>query len=245
MLRSIGNAFPRQRHGAAVRNIMTVIMGPPGAGKGTISKKIIKDFEYHHVSTGDMLRSHVRESTTLGAKAKTYMDSGGLVPDDLIIGMLLEKLKEVGPDARVLLDGFPRTRAQAEALDAESGVAVALNLKVPTDEIVSRISDRWTHPGSGRVYAYSYNPPKTHGKDDETGEPLIQRDDDKPEAVRKRLEAYDEMTAPLCEYYQGKGLLAEFSGDNAPDLVAKDRRSDAIYQALKPHLAEAHARLKV
>jgi len=225
------------------RDLMTVIMGPPGAGKGTISKKIIKDFGYVHVSTGDMLRAHVREGTDLGKQAKTHMDSGGLVPDGLIIDMLLSKLKEVGPDGRVLLDGFPRTTAQAEALDANSKVSIALNLQVPTEEIVARISDRWSHPASGRVYAYSYNPPKVEGKDDETGEPLVQRDDDKPEAVRSRLKAYDDMTAPLCQYYKERGILEEFSGDNAPELVKNDRRSDAIYQALKPHLEAEHSKL--
>lgn len=235
--------LPRLCGAGAQRDLLTVIMGPPGAGKGTISKKIIKDFGYHHVSTGDMLRAHVREGTELGKKAKGFMDSGGLVPDALIIDMLMAKLKEVGTDSRVLLDGFPRTRAQAEALDGNSQVSVALNLQVPTDEIVGRISDRWTHPGSGRVYAYSYNPPKVQGKDDETGEPLIQRDDDKPEAVRKRLEAYDAMTSPLCAYYQSKSVLTEYSGDNDPELVAKDRRSDAIYLVLKKHLEKEHTRL--
>merc|ERR1740123_1402547 len=145
--------------------------------------------------------------------------------------MLLAKLEETGPAARVLLDGFPRTRAQAEALDAHAKVPIALNLQVPTEEIVARTSDRWVHLPSGRVYAYSYSAPKVEGKDDETGEPLVQRDDDKPEAVRSRLQAYDEMTAPLCEYYQAKGVLREFSGDNAPELVEQDRRSDAIYKA--------------
>mmetsp|Transcript_57733 Transcript_57733/g.160967 ORF Transcript_57733/g.160967 Transcript_57733/m.160967 type:complete len:246 (+) Transcript_57733:75-812(+) len=234
-----------QMASAARRTFITVIMGPPGAGKGTISKKIIKDFGYHHVSTGDMLRAHVREGTELGKKAKGFMDSGGLVPDALIIDMLMAKLHEVGFASRVLLDGFPRTRAQAEALDAHACVPIALNLKVPTEEIVSRISDRWTHPASGRVYAYSYNPPKVEGKDDETGEALIQRVDDKPEAVRSRLSAYDAMTAPLCEYYASRGVLTEFSGDNAPELVKQDRRSDAIYQALKPHLRAEHARFSV
>lgn len=230
---------------ASRRDLMTVIMGPPGAGKGTISKKIIKDFGYLHVSTGDMLRSHVREGTELGKQAKEHMDSGGLVPDGLIIDMLMSKLKESGPTVRVLLDGFPRTSAQAEALDALAQVPIALNLQVPTEEIVARTSDRWLHPGSGRVYAYSYSPPKVEGQDDETGEPLVQRDDDKPEAVRSRLQAYDDMTAPLCTYYSKQGVLKEFSGDNAPELVAKDRRSDAIYQAVKPHLEAEHARLGV
>jgi len=241
MLRGARALLQRPCYGVAHRDFLTVIMGPPGGGKGTISKKIVKDFGYHHVSTGDMLRAHVREGTELGKEAKGFMDSGGLVPDKLIINMLMAKLKEVGTDSRVLLDGFPRTRPQAEALDSASKVDVSLNLQVPHEDIVQRTSDRWVHAASGRVYSYGFQPPKVEGKDDETGEPLMQRDDDKPEACRARLQVYDEMTSPLCKYYQEQGVLAEFSGDNAPELVAKDRRSDAIYLALKPHLEKAHA----
>jgi len=244
MLRSAQSILRSPWHSHARRDLVTVILGPPGGGKGTISKKVVRDFGYCHISTGDMLRAHVREGTELGKEAKSFMDTGGLVPDKLIIDMLMGKLKEVGSDSRVLLDGFPRTREQAEVLDNKAKVDVALCLDVPTSEIVTRTSDRWLHPGSGRTYAYSYNPPKKQGLDDETGEPLIQRDDDKPEAVRKRLEGYSEMTAPLVDYYSEKKVLGKFSGDDAPDLVAGDRRSDAIYQGLKPYLERAHARLQ-
>jgi len=226
--------------------LLTVIMGPPGAGKGTISKKIMKDFGYHHVSTGDMLRAHVQEGTEIGKTAKSFMDRGGLVPDGLIIRMITSKLDGLGNNTRVLLDGFPRTRAQAEALDKESEVSVALLLKVPEEEIKNRASDRWIHPGSGRVYtSSSYNRPKVPYRDDATSEPLIQREDDKPEVVHKRLAAYSAMTLPLREYYESRGVLEHFSGDNAPDLVALRRRSDAIYKALHPYLEAQHTRLKV
>jgi adenylate kinase family enzyme len=133
------------------------------------------------------------------------MDQGGLVPDNVIIGMVIEEIKGLKGNPHLLLDGFPRTQPQAESLGKAIKIDVALNLAVPNDEIVSRISGRWTHLASGRVYAYDYNPPKVTGKDDVTGEPLIQRDDDKPESVRKRLGAYDKMTAPLIEYYSKQG----------------------------------------
>lgn len=212
-------------------------MGPPGGGKGTISKKLIKDFGFHHVSTGDMLRAQVRSGSELGKSAKQHMDAGGLVPDELIINMVMDEVKNSGKE-HLLLDGFPRTAGQAEALGSH-GVAVdmALNLAVPNEEIVKRISSRWVHPGSGRTYAYDYNPPQQEGKDDVTGEALVQRDDDKPEAVRARLQGYDGQTLPLLEYYRARKLLAEFDGSDHPELVAKDRRSDAIYKSLKPHVA--------
>jgi len=210
-------------------------MGPPGGGKGTISKKLIKDFGYKHLSSGDMLRSHVKAGSELGKKAKSFMDSGKLVPDDLLIGMILSEI-EVADTDRVLLDGFPRTKPQAEALDAKTKIGMALNLQVPNEDIVKRASMRWVHAASGRVYAYDYNPPKVEGKDDETGEALTQRDDDKPETVRARLAVYDEETSPLAGHYAKQGVLREFDGSDHPDLVAKDRRSDAIYKSLKPHV---------
>lgn len=225
------------------RNFLTVIMGPPGGGKGTISKKVVRDFDYLHISTGDMLRAHVRDGTELGVKAKGFMDSGGLVPDELIIDMLLDKLKAVGSQSRVLLDGFPRTEQQAMTLDKAAPVDMALCLDVPFEEIVRRASDRWIHPASGRTYSVSYNPPKVEGMDDETGEPLVQRDDDKPDAVLKRLNAFSTMTDPLRRYYGEKNVLAEFTGNDAPDLVSADRRSDAIYQGLRPYLDRMHDKL--
>jgi len=213
-------------------------MGPPGGGKGTISKKLIKDFGFHHLSTGDMLRAHVREGSDLGKSAKQYMDSGGLVPDQLIIDMVLQETSKSKAD-HLLLDGFPRTVGQAAELGKQLKVDQALNLAVPTDEIVNRISGRWTHLASGRTYAYDYNPPKVAGKDDVTGEDLEQRDDDKAETVRNRLQSYDNQAAPLLEFYRALGVAAEFDGNDHPELVAKDRRSDAIYKSLKVHVEKS------
>jgi len=217
----------------AGRNITTLIMGPPGGGKGTISKKLIKDFGFHHISTGDILRGQVRAGSALGQKAKGYMDAGKLVPDDVIIDMVLNELKAVKAE-HWLLDGFPRTSVQAESLGKHLNVDLAVNLAVPNEDIVKRISSRWVHAASGRTYAYDYNPPKVEGVDDETGEPLTQRDDDKPDSVRERLEGYDEQTLPLLSYYKAQDVLTEYDGSDHPELVAQDRRSDAIYKSLKP-----------
>jgi len=218
-----------------VRCKTTLITGPPGGGKGTISKKMIQDFQFHHISSGDMLRSEVRMGTPFGLQAKAHMQSGELVPDDLVVDMVLKQV-ELASTARVLLDGFPRTKAQAEALERKQQVDIVIQLLVPNDEIVKRISSRWIHPASGRTYAKDYNPPKVDGRDDLTGEPLVQRDDDKPEAVRARLQEYDNLTLPLLQFYKEKGCLYSFDGNDLPDLVAKDRRSDAIYASLKPFM---------
>jgi nucleoside-triphosphate--adenylate kinase len=169
------------------------------------------------------------------------MNSGGLVPDSLVIKMVVSEISKLG-GKNILFDGFPRTMGQAQELEKAVKIDIALNLEVPNEEIVSRISGRWTHPGSGRVYAYDYNPPKVEGKDDVTGEPLIQRDDDKPEAVRKRLEAYDKMTAPLVNHYNAQGILTSSAGAKSPELVQAGRRSDAIYSELKPVLNKAHGK---
>jgi len=200
-------------------------MGRPGGGKGTISKKMLKDFNYVHVSTGDLLRANVRDGTDLGKEAKSYMDTGSLVPDDLIIRLVVDEVSQHA-DKSLLLDGFPRTLAQGEAIEAYLPVDNAIYLNVPTQTIVERISNRWIHPGSGRIYAYDYNPPKVEGKDDETREPLIQRDDDKPEAVGARLQQYDDMTLPLVGLYEKQGKLAEFQGTE----------SDVIYPKVKDYL---------
>jgi len=205
-----------------------LITGRPGGGKGTISKKMLKHFDYHHISTGDLLRAHVREGTDLGKEAKTFMDSGGLVPDKLIINLVLEEVKKLSDSTSLLLDGFPRTLPQAEAFEEELAVDNVIFLNIPTQTIIERISNRWIHPGSGRIYAYDYNPPKVDGVDDETGEPLIQRDDDKPEAVGSRLKGYDDLTLPLVAYYQKLGKLEEFCGTE----------SDVIYPKVKAYLEE-------
>ena len=202
-----------------------LIMGPPGGGKGTISKKILKDFPFDHLSTGDILRQHVRDGTALGKEVEGVLSSGGLVPDALIVKLVLEEVSNRGSN-RLLLDGFPRTVAQASELGRHIKVDLALNLDVPTETIVARISGRWIHTGSGRVYAYDYNPPKKEGIDDETGEALMQRDDDKAEAVRTRLAAYNASAAPLASHYEQQGLLKTFSGTE----------SDVIYPMVQAHL---------
>src|SRR4029450_3211130 len=175
-----------------------ILLGPPGAGKGTQAQFIREKFGIPQISTGDMLRAAVKAGTPLGKQAKQVMDSGQLVSDDIIIGLVKERLKE--PDCRrgYLFDGFPRTIPQAEALKRE-GVTLDYvpEVDVPDEEILTRMTGRRVHPGSGRVYHVKFNPPKVEGKDDATGEPLIQRDDDREETVKKRLEVYRAQTRPL------------------------------------------------
>jgi adenylate kinase len=179
-----------------------ILLGPPGAGKGTQANFIRQKFGIPQISTGDMLRAAVKAGTPLGVAAKKVMDSGALVSDDIIIGLVDERLKE--PDCRngYLFDGFPRTIPQAEAMK-KAGVALdyVLEIDVPDDEIIQRMSGRRVHPTSGRTYHVKFNPPKVEGKDDATGEPLIQRDDDREETVKKRLEVYRAQTRPLVDYY--------------------------------------------
>jgi adenylate kinase len=179
-----------------------IFLGPPGAGKGTQAKALQERFGFRQISTGDILRANVREGTPLGVEAKRYMDEGKLVPDDLIIRMMDAELEHAG---NVILDGFPRTVAQAEALDQlfarKHRSAVAVLFDVDPKVLIDRLTGRWTHLASGRVYHERHAPPKVAGVDDVTGEPLVQRDDDKEETIRKRLAVYDEQTAPLIAYY--------------------------------------------
>ena len=205
-----------------------LILGKPGGGKGTISGKILKDFpQFRHVSTGDQLRQHVRNETPLGKEAKKFMDEGCLVPDDVMIQMVMgDAVEAIKNGQSLLLDGFPRTMEQAVALDKSLDVDMVINLCIPNDTIISRISDRWIHPASGRVYNYAYKPPKVKGQDDETGEPLVQREDDKPESVLKRLQKYDLATKPLVDYYEKKGVIKTFQGTE----------SDVIYPEVKKWL---------
>jgi len=165
-----------------------ILLGPPGAGKGTQASFIREHFRIAQISTGDMLRAAVKAGTPLGLAAKKVMDAGQLVSDDIIIGLVKERLKHLDCKNGYLFDGFPRTIPQAQAM-RESGVALefVLEIDVTEDQIIRRMSGRWVHPGSGRVYHVKFNPPKVAGKDDVTGEPLIQRDDDREETVRKRL----------------------------------------------------------
>ena len=179
-----------------------ILLGPPGAGKGTQAGFITERFSIPQISTGDMLRAAIRAGTELGLAAKKVMDAGQLVSDDIIIGLVKERLQQADCAKGYLLDGFPRTIAQADALKAAGiGIDYVLEIDVADEEIVTRMSGRRVHSASGRTYHVKFNPPKVEGKDDVTGEPLIQRDDDKAETVQKRLEVYRAQTLPLVEYY--------------------------------------------
>ncbi|WHZ11804.1 MAG: Adenylate kinase [Burkholderiaceae bacterium] len=179
-----------------------ILLGAPGAGKGTQAAFICQKYGIPQISTGDMLRAAVKAGTALGLQAKTVMDSGALVSDDIIIGLVKERITQADCANGFLFDGFPRTIPQAEAMKA-AGVKLdyVLEIDVPFDAIIERMSGRRSHPASGRIYHVKFNPPKVAGRDDVTGEPLIQRDDDREETVRKRLEVYSAQTRPLVDYY--------------------------------------------
>ena len=179
-----------------------ILLGPPGAGKGTQAAYIMEKYNIPQISTGDMLRAAVKAGSELGRQAKSFMDSGGLVPDDVIIGLVKERIQENDCKNGFLFDGFPRTIPQADAL-REAGVEIdfVVEIDVDDEEIIKRLSGRRVHPDSGRTYHIDFNPPKTAGIDDVTGEPLIQRDDDKEDTIKKRLEVYHEQTELLVEYY--------------------------------------------
>ena len=188
-----------------------ILLGAPGAGKGTQAQFICERFGIPQISTGDMLRAAVKAGTELGLQAKEVMDSGGLVSDEIIIGLVKERITENDCAGGFLFDGFPRTIPQAEAMVA-AGVDIdhVVEIAVDDEEIVSRLSGRRVHPGSGRVYHVIYNPPREPGVDDETGEALVQREDDSEDTVRNRLAVYQNQTAPLIDFYQSMG------GDKAP-----------------------------
>ncbi len=179
-----------------------ILLGAPGAGKGTQAQFICEKFSIPQISTGDMLRAAVKAGTELGIAAKKIMDAGGLVSDDIIIGLVKDRLTQPDCSKGYLFDGFPRTIPQAQAMkDAGVPIDYVLEIDVPFDAIIDRMSGRRVHPASGRTYHIKFNPPKVTGKDDVTGEDLIQRDDDKEETVRKRLQVYNDQTRPLVEYY--------------------------------------------
>ncbi|MEJ2042633.1 MAG: adenylate kinase [Reinekea sp.] len=194
-----------------------ILLGAPGAGKGTQAKFICEKFGIPQISTGDMLRAAVKAGTPLGVKAKEIMDQGGLVSDDIIIGLINERIQKTDCVNGCLFDGFPRTIPQADALkNAGIKIDAVIDFDVADEEIIARLSGRRVHEASGRVYHISHNPPKEEGKDDETGEPLIQRDDDQEETVRKRLNVYHEQTKPLVDYYR---QWAEQDAEAAPNYV--------------------------
>jgi adenylate kinase len=191
-----------------------ILLGAPGAGKGTQAAFICRKYGIPQISTGDMLRAAVKAGTPLGLAAKKVMDSGALVSDEIIIGLVKERLAQPDCAKGFLFDGFPRTIPQAEAMK-QAGVKLdyVLEIDVPFDAIIERMSGRRSHPGSGRTYHVKFNPPKVAGVDDVTGEPLVQRDDDKEETVRKRLQVYSDQTRPLVDYYAN---WAKADPQNAP-----------------------------
>ena len=179
-----------------------ILLGPPGAGKGTQATFITQKFGIPQISTGDMLRAAIKAGTELGMKAKKLMDAGQLVPDDVILGLVQDRIAEADCKGGFLFDGFPRTLAQAEAMKtAAVKIDYVIEIAVPDEEIVKRMSGRRVHLASGRTYHVEFNPPKVADKDDVTGEPLIQRADDKAETVKQRLDVYHAQTKPLIEYY--------------------------------------------
>nr|WP_321264118.1 adenylate kinase [uncultured Sphaerochaeta sp.] len=196
-----------------------VFLGPPGAGKGTIASEAKNHFGIPHISTGDLFRSHIKGDTDLGKQVKAILAAGDLVPDSVTIEMVKQRFLE--PDAKngFILDGFPRTIAQADALAEIKKLDAVVNFVLDREQIVKRLSGRRVCKSTGRTYHIHYNPPKVEGIDDETGEPLIQRDDDKPEAILNRLSVYEQQTEPLIAYYREKGLLVDIDASSAPDKV--------------------------
>jgi len=213
-----------------------ILLGGPGAGKGTQANYIKERYQIPQISTGDMLRAAVKAGSELGLEAKKFMDSGGLVPDDVIIGLVKERIQEPDCEKGFLFDGFPRTIPQADAMkDAGVPIDAVVDIDVPDEEIIKRMSGRRVHLASGRTYHVVFNPPKEEGKDDVTGEPLIQRDDDKEETVKKRLEVYHAQTEPLIGYYKNWEATGE---DAAPKYIRiegvgkVDEIRDAIFKEL-------------
>jgi len=189
-----------------------ILLGPPGSGKGTQGEKLGQEYGYVRLSTGDMLREAARNGTPLGLKAKEYMDKGALVPNDLIIGLMKEKIASLGEGTGVIFDGFPRTVEQADALGEDVDIDLALNLDVDDSDLVTRLTKRRSCPQCNAVYHLEYNPPAKPGKCDKCGAGLYQRDDDKEETVMNRLSVYRKNTMPLIEYYKKKGILVTIEG---------------------------------
>lgn len=199
-----------------------ILLGPPGAGKGTQAARLREDFDLPYIATGDLLRQHVEDETELGREAHGYMAAGKLVPDELVIAMILERVEEQGQDG-FLLDGFPRTIPQADALGEElerrgRRLTAALLVEAPDDVVVQRLSGRRQCP-KGHLYHEEFDPPKNEGFCDQCGKPLFRRDDDDPEKVRTRLETYHAQTEPLIDYYDDRGLLRRFDGTRSPGEV--------------------------
>jgi len=205
-----------------------ILLGPPGAGKGTQAETLCKTFSIPHISTGNMLREAVEEETDLGLEAKALMDAGILVSDEVIVGLVEDRISKADCEKGFLFDGFPRTIPQAQALvNRDIFIDAVVEIHVPDEDIIERMSGRRMHPGSGRNYHVVYNAPQIDGKDDLTGEDLVQREDDKPETVKDRLKVYEKQTAPLINFYsemseQGKLKYVKVSGTSSPEEVSNE-----------------------
>jgi len=219
------------------KNIHIILLGPPGCGKGTQAQKLIREFGFVQLSTGDMLRAAISKGTEIGMQAKSIIDKGELVSDEIVIGIVRDRIFSTECECGYMLDGFPRTLAQAEKLDQilsdrNQKIDVVFRLCVPDDMAIRRIAGRRFHITSGRSYNIEFNPPKIEGRDDITGEKLVQREDDKEEIVQSRLNTYHELTEPLVRYYQKQGIIKAIDGAGSPE---------NIYAEIKKSLNEVPA----
>jgi adenylate kinase len=207
-----------------VSQLNLVLLGPPGAGKGTQAERLVSDFDLPYYATGDILRAAVKDETELGKEAKGYMDRGELVPDDLICKVIMERIDQPEAEDGFLLDGFPRNKEQADILEnaltnRDRKLTAVLLIDADDDEVIKRISGRRVCVKNGHVYHVDFDPPKHEGVCDQDGSRLIQRDDDKPETIKKRLDVYHEQTKPLIDYYEQRGNLRRFDGSRTPSEV--------------------------
>jgi adenylate kinase len=215
-----------------------ILLGPPGSGKGTQGERLAEDFRLPYYATGDILRAAVRDETEIGQQAKEYMDRGDLVPDEVIIGVISERVEDSEADDGFILDGFPRTTGQAEALDEEMerlgrDLSAAILIDVPEEEVVRRLGGRRTCVDNGHIFHVDFDPPKEEGVCDICGGKLVVRDDDKPEVIRNRLAQYEEKTAPLVDYYENKGILKHVDGGHTPDEVSEKIRAILATQRME------------
>ncbi len=196
-----------------------VFLGPPGAGKGTMASRLAEHVTIPHISTGDIFRFNIKNETDLGKKVKAILDSGELVPDELTIELVRDRLTHEDAKSGFILDGFPRTIPQADALGEMAALTRVVNFELVDDEVVKRLSGRRVHPESGRTYHVLFSPPKREGLDDETGEPLVQREDDKEDAIKNRLRVYRDQTEPLIAYYRDRSQLVDLDASPPPKVV--------------------------